>query len=139
MAACDPTILGAGPYELAASNRMRHIKGLDVRVFGEPTSFWKNNMPAGMLLRSNWTATQIADPDHHLTLENYQEENSDHFTTPIPVAGFVKYGKWYQRNSLPDLDRRKITLVESWRKGFRVTLEDGEQLISRLCISPAGI
>lgn len=139
MAACDVTILGAGPYGLAAGNQLRSIKGLDVRVFGEPMSFWENAMPAGMFLRSNWTATQIADPDNRLTLESYQTENGNHLNTPIPIAQFIQYGKWYQRNSLPDLDHRKITLVESFPKGFRVTLEDGDQLTSRRVVVAAGI
>ena len=139
MATCDVTILGAGPYGLAAGNHLRHIKGLDVRVFGEPMSFWEKTMPIGMFLRSNWTATQIADPDNQLTLENYQIENGNHLTTPVPIARFIQYGQWYQRKALPDLDRRKITLIESDPKGFRVTLEDREQFISKRVVVAAGI
>jgi FAD-dependent urate hydroxylase len=139
MATCDVTILGAGPYGLAAGNHLRHIKGLDVCIFGEPMSFWENTMPLGMFLRSNWTATQIADPDNRLTLENYQSEHGNHLSTPIPIARFIQYGKWYQRRALPDVDHRKITLIESDSKGFRVTLQDGEQLISRRVVVAAGI
>ncbi len=69
MTRCDVTIVGAGPYGLSAAAHLRAIKGLEVRVFGEPMCFWARNMPDGMLLRSNWTATQIADPHRALTLE----------------------------------------------------------------------
>jgi len=68
MTACDVAIIGAGPYGLSAAAHLRTVKGLEVRVFGEPMSFWDYNMPVGMLLRSNWTATQIADPNRSLTL-----------------------------------------------------------------------
>ena len=53
----DVTILGAGPYGLAAGNHLQQIKGLEFRVFGDPMTFWERNMPVGMYLRSNWTAT----------------------------------------------------------------------------------
>lgn len=139
MTTCDVTILGAGPYGLAAANHLKQIKGLDVRIFGEPMSFWERNMPAGMYLRSNWTATQIADPQHALTLENYQMESGNHLHLPVPLDRFVQYGQWYQRKALPDLDRRQITRIESDPKGFRTTLSDGEAIVSKRVVVAAGI
>jgi cation diffusion facilitator CzcD-associated flavoprotein CzcO len=48
----DIAIIGAGPYGLALAAHLVK-KGLnDIRVFGEPMGSWKNNMPAGMLLKS---------------------------------------------------------------------------------------
>jgi FAD-dependent urate hydroxylase len=135
----DVIVLGAGPYGLAAGNHLKQIRGLDVRVFGDPMSFWAKTMPKGMFLRSNWTATQIADPTHILTLENYQSENGNHLTTPVPLDRFVQYGLWYQRRALPDLDRRMINRVESDAKGFRVTLNDGETLTAKRVVVAAGI
>jgi FAD-dependent urate hydroxylase len=135
----DVIVLGAGPYGLAAGNHLKQIRGLDVRVFGDPMSFWAKTMPKGMFLRSNWTATQIADPTHMLTLENYQSENGNHLTTPVPLDRFVQYGLWYQRRALPDLDRRMISRVESESKGFRVTLNDGETLTAKRVVVAAGI
>src|SRR5215471_845460 len=73
MTKTDVTVVGAGPYGLSAAAYLRTIQGLEVRVFGEPMSFWERNMPKGMFLRSNWTATQIASPDGTLSLEAYQE------------------------------------------------------------------
>lgn len=68
---------GSAPRIVTSEATM--IKGLDVDVFGEPEcSFWEKTMPASMFLRSNWTATQIADPDHQLTLEDYQAEYGNH-------------------------------------------------------------
>src|SRR5213079_230240 len=52
MSACDVAIVGAGPYGLSAAAHLRAANGLDVRVFGEPMSFWERHMPKGMLLRS---------------------------------------------------------------------------------------
>jgi FAD-dependent urate hydroxylase len=135
----DVTIVGAGPYGISAAAHLRTIEGLDVREFGEPMSFWDQNMPAGMLLRSNWTATQIADPGKSLTIEAYMGESGDHMAQPVPLEGFVRYGQWYQKKAIPDLDPRKIIRVEMDPKGFRVTLADGETLISKRVVVAAGI
>src|SRR5579872_437282 len=139
MATCDVTIIGAGPYGLSAAAHLRTIRGLDVLVFGEPMSFWERHMPRGMYLRSNWTATRIADPKRSLTLEAFQAASSSRFSAPVPLERFTEYGQWYQRNAVPDLDRRKIARIESNSNGFRVTLDDGEALNSRHVVVAAGI
>jgi cation diffusion facilitator CzcD-associated flavoprotein CzcO len=139
MTTCDVTIVGAGPYGLAAAAHLRTIEGLEVRVFGEPMSFWKRHMPAGMLLRSNWTATQIADPNRSLTLEAYQAACGNHLSHPVPLDRFIQYGLWYQRQAVPDLDQRKITRIESGPSGFRVILADGEEIRSRRVVVAVGI
>jgi cation diffusion facilitator CzcD-associated flavoprotein CzcO len=139
MKTCDVAIIGAGPYGLSAAAHLRTVKGLELRVFGEPMAFWDRNMPAGMFLRSNWSATQIADPAGSLTLEAYQAANGDHFSTPVPLDQFVRYGRWYQRQAIPDLEQRKVERVESHPKGFRLTLQDGEVALSRRVIIAVGI
>jgi thioredoxin reductase len=136
---CDVAIIGAGPYGLSAAAHLRTVKGLEVRVFGEPMSFWQDNMPVGMLLRSNWTATRIADPRKALTLEAYQAATGDQFYTPVPVDRFVQYGLWYQRHAVPDVERRKVFRVERGPTSFRVILENGEAVNSRRVIVAVGI
>ncbi len=146
MIKCDVTIVGAGPYGLAAASHLRTVKGLDVHVFGEPMSFWERNMPVGMFLRSNWTATQIADPNGSLTLEAYQTATGDHLPAgsgtsakPVPLKTFVQYGQWYQREAVSDLDRRKVSRIELDPTGFRILTEDGEVVNSRRVVVAAGI
>ncbi len=139
MTAYDVAIIGAGPYGLSAARHLRTMKGLDVRVFGKPMSFWDENMPAGMFLRSNWTATQIADPACELTLEAFQASTGRRFHLPVPISDFVEYGLWYQRQAVPDVDPRKVVRVESDASGFRLHLVDGEALTSRRLIIAAGI
>lgn len=136
---CDVAIIGAGPYGLSAAVHMGTVRGLDVLVFGSPMSFWACNMPVGMFLRSAWTATQIADPNGSLTLEAYQAASGHHFSAPVPLRRFVEYGLWYQREAVPDLDRRTITLAESSPKGFRLLLEDGETVNCHRLVVAAGI
>ena len=63
-------VIGAGPYGLAAAAHLKHA-GIETVVFGSTMHFWKNHMPAGMLLRSPWSASHIGDPDGQLTLDRY--------------------------------------------------------------------
>ncbi len=139
MTPCDVAIVGAGPYGLSAAAHLRTVKGLEVRVFGEPMSFWDQNMPIGMFLRSNWSASQIADPSGSLTLEGYQAATGSHVSAPVPLEQFVQYGRWYQRQAVPDLDQRKVARIDSDPKGFRLVLEDGETVNSRRVIIAVGI
>ena len=96
-------------------------------------------MPQGMFLRSNWTATQIANPSGSLTLEAFQAESGRYFENPVPLDQFVQYGRWYQRRAVPDLDQRRVDRVELHAKGFRLTLQDGEVFSSRHVIVAGGI
>jgi len=135
---CDVVIIGAGPYGLSAAAHLTTIKGLDVRVFGQPMSFWAG-MPTGMLLRSNWTATQIAGPGKHFTLEEYQASSGDKFSLPVPLESFIRYGLWYQQQAVSQLDRRLVTRLENAGSLFNVMLQDGELIQSRRVIIAAGI
>lgn len=132
-------IIGAGPYGLSAAAHLRNIPGLQTRIFGQPMSFWEQNMPAGMLLRSPWSASHIADPKNNLTLDAYVAANGNHLPEPIPLARFVNYGRWFQSQVAPDLDRRKIRRVESAADGFQVTAEDGETFRTKRVVVATGI
>jgi cation diffusion facilitator CzcD-associated flavoprotein CzcO len=135
---CDVVIVGAGPYGLSAAAHLRTIKGLDVHVFGEPMSFWERHMPAGMILRSNWTASQIADPSDELTLEAFRTVSGNHLSHPVPLERFICYGQWYQRQAVPNLDRRQILRIET-NSGFRLFIKDGEAIHARRVVLAAGI
>jgi hypothetical protein len=139
MTNCDVAIIGAGPYGLSAAAHLRTVRGLDVHAFGEPMSFWERNMPIGMLLRSGWAATHIADPDQSLTLEAFRAASRKHFSSPVPLDRFVDYGLWYQRQAAPELDQRKIMRVELDEKGFRLIPEKGATVFARRVVVAAGI
>ena len=139
MVKCEVAIIGAGPYGLSAAAHLAAVRGMDVRVFGEPMSFWERNMPVGMLLRSNWSATQIADPSSSLTLEAFQAATGTPVPTPVPLEQFVQYGRWYQNQAVPNLDQRKVKLIESDQEGFRLNLEDSEIVRTRRAVIAAGI
>ena len=136
---CDVAIVGAGPYGLAAASHLRQVKGLCVSIFGEPMRFWRTAMPAGMLLRSAWTASHIADPHSALTLDAYKLISGNHLAAPITLDRFVDYGLWYQRTAVPDVDPRIVSTIERSASRFRLTLEDGSHVSASRVIVAGGI
>jgi FAD-dependent urate hydroxylase len=139
MTRCDVTIVGAGPYGLAAGAHLGQIKGLEVRSFGEPMEFWKSFMPAGMFLRSPWSASNISDPAKALSIDQFNSIQKDKVPVPIPLDTFVQYGLWFRQQALPALETSKIQRVERDAAGFRVTSETGESWISTRVVIAAGL
>jgi FAD-dependent urate hydroxylase len=57
----------------------------------------------------------------------------------VPLEDFVRYGQWFQEQAVPDVDRRRVTDVAASPRGFRVRLEDGEELQARRVVVATGI
>src|SRR5215475_10731732 len=134
----DVAIVGAGPYGLSSATYLKN-KGVGVAVFGDPMSFWRDHMPAGMYLRSNWPASHISDPHKKLTLDHYKADAGIEFKQPVPLQNFVEYGQWYQQKALPELNRCQVTAVELSNSHFQVTLADGAILKSKRVLIATGI
>ena len=91
MERCDVAIIGSGPYGMSAAAHLLQLKGLDVRLFGEPMSFWERHMPEGMRLRSPWEGSHIADPGNRFTLDVYRTLNGNHhLADPVPLKNYIE-------------------------------------------------
>src|SRR4051812_27699822 len=64
------TVIGAGPYGLAVAAHLIG-RGVTVRVFGEPMDAWRHNMPKGMYLKSDPSASSLSAPRPGYRLEDY--------------------------------------------------------------------
>jgi FAD-dependent urate hydroxylase len=130
-------IIGAGPYGLAAAAHLRRA-GIDVQIFGQPMSFWRS-MPAGLRLRSNWTATCIAEYQGELSLDSFCAATGTSFDPPVLLDRFIDYGMWVQQQVAPDVDRRLVEALEAGPGEFRLTLADGTAISARRVVVAAGI
>jgi FAD-dependent urate hydroxylase len=130
-------IIGAGPYGLAAAAHLRRA-GVAAHVIGQPMSFWQK-MPAGLLLRSNWTATCIAEHQGKLSLDSFCAATGAGVSRPVPLDRFIDYGMWVQEQVAPDVDRRQVAAVEADPRGYRLTLADGDAISARRVVVAAGI
>jgi len=131
-------IVGAGPYGLAAAAHLRSA-GVQIRVFGEAMDFWQRQMPIGMCLRSSWDASHISDPRHALTLNQFQKEQTARLPTPLPLADFVRYGQWFQKRVVPDLDSRRVVRIDPDSSDFRLQLNDGDTVWTQRVVVATGI
>ena len=134
---CDVAVIGAGPHGLSTAIRLRRA-GIDAKIFGDPMSFWRD-MPKGMLLRSNWSASHILEPRGEYSLAAFKSDRNRDFQQPVPLDQFIAYGEWIQHRALPDLDRRLIARVERGAGRHVLTCDDGEQLTARRVVVACGI
>ncbi|HJV64901.1 MAG TPA: FAD-dependent oxidoreductase [Geomonas sp.] len=135
----DVVIVGAGPYGLSAAAHLREIEGVEVVVFGEAMSFWDEHMPAEMLLRSPWAGSHLSDPSGSLTLDHFRRSLGLDFSAPVPLKQFIHYGRWFQRQAVPDLDPREVSMIAAAPGGFLVSLSDGSALAARRVVVATGI
>jgi hypothetical protein len=135
---CEVAVVGAGPYGLAAAAHLKEAK-FETRVFGEAMSFWRRNMPKGMMLRSSLIASDIADPKGKLSFHTYAVEHPMQWAYPVPLEDFVRYGEWFQSQAVPDLDERKVTRIENAGDSFCLTLQDGETVTARRVVMAMGL
>ena len=131
-------VVGAGPYGLAVASHLRAV-GADVRVFGKVMDFWHNQMPIGMKLRSPLEGSNIADPQRTLSLDRFAAAQRRQLAKALPLEDFVRYGQWFQREALPDVDSRNVVDIERNERGFGVTLDDGERLGFSAVVVATGI
>ena len=134
----ETAIIGAGPYGLSAAAHLQE-RGLETLVFGTPMSFWREHMPAGMLLRSAWEASHIAGPKSELTLDDFAASRGRPIETPIPLGDFTDYGEWYLQQAGIQVDPRYVSLVRKSAGGFELLLQDGALVYSRSVVVAAGI
>jgi thioredoxin reductase len=134
---CAVAIVGAGPYGLAAAAHLRHA-GVDVRVLGEPMEFWRKQMPKGMMLRSRKRSSNIAHPQRTVTLAARNKMRGGNLANAT-LEEFLDYAHWFQKELVPDIDRRKVDQVERDNGGYRLTLTDGEQVVAERVVVAAGL
>jgi Pyridine nucleotide-disulphide oxidoreductase len=136
----DIAIVGAGPYGLSAAAHLRQRNGVEIRLFGEPMSFWERHMPSQMFLRSPWDGSHIADPEKRLALDAYRTvSRNPGLAYPIPLQDFINYGHWFHDQMSPAGDRRKVTCIERAAQGYELALEDGTLFRARRVIVAGGI
>jgi Pyridine nucleotide-disulphide oxidoreductase len=131
-------IIGAGPYGLATAAHLR-AANVPIRIFGQPLSFWRRNMPTGMKLRSPWAGTHIADPANRYRLDDYYQQVGMEVPKLLPLENFIDYGMWFQDRVAPDLDSRTVTRVEAFDGGFRLMLEDGDSFFAQRVVIATGL
>lgn len=135
---CNVAVVGAGPYGLAVGAHLKEAN-VETRVFGDAMSFWRDNMPKGMNLRSSLIASDIGSPKARLSFHDYAAHKAVTFSYPLPLDEFVRYGQWFQSRAIPDLDARKIVRIEMVGNVFKLTLDDEQSVTARRVVIATGL
>lgn len=135
---CEVAVVGAGPYGLSVAAHLKAAK-VSTRVFGDTMGFWRKNMPSGMKLRSPWRASRIIDPDRAHSLDVFAKENGVEHVENLSLVDFVRYGEWFQKRAVPDVDARMVVSVEDAPRGFRLTLNDGSKVEAARVVMAMGL
>ena len=134
----QPTVvIGAGPYGLSIA---AHLLGarLPTETFGEPMAFWQG-MPAGMYLRSAWSASSLSAPGHACDLDSFLNATGRRQQQPIPLRFFVDYGLWFQRHAVPNVDPTLVKSLAADGTEFSIELDDGRTVRASRVIVAVGI
>jgi len=131
-------VIGAGPYALSTAALARE-RGIHTVVLGSLMGFWRENMPAGMFLRSG--------PDWHLdgagihTLDAYLEERGleAREVDPIPIGIFLDYADWFRNAKGVEVHEEFVDTLTKTNGRFEGSLRSGERIRADAVVSAPGI
>lgn len=130
-------MVGAGPYGMAVAARALE-RAIETVVVGRQMSFWKENMPDGMFLRSG--------PDWHLdasgvaTFEAFLEERGIQAdeVDPVPIGVFLDYAGWFQAQKGVAVRECLVTRLQARDGRFVASLDDGTELAADRVVAAPG-
>ncbi|MEJ0005641.1 MAG: NAD(P)-binding domain-containing protein [Steroidobacteraceae bacterium] len=117
-------------------------RGTPFRIFGIPMQSWRNQMPAGMYLKSDGFASDLYDPDSAFTLAQYCKERGLAYQDlgfAVPLELFTSYGLEFQRRFAPMLEETEITALKRVSEGFLLTASNGDTVTARKVVVAVGV
>ncbi|MER6127198.1 FAD-dependent oxidoreductase [Streptomyces sp. NPDC001795] len=136
-------VVGAGPYGLSVGAHLR-AAGVPVRIFGDALGSWRHAMATGMFLKSTPDATDLSTPEPGGRLADFRRVHGEPELTeltPIPCDVFVRYGMWFQKRYVGEVDPARVIAVDRAPSngGFLVRLDDGQELPAAAVVVATGL
>ncbi len=122
---------------MAVTAHLRN-RGVETLIAGKPMEFWKR-MPPGMHLKSSYSSITISDPERRYTQQRYAAASGRPAEEPVPLAFLLGYAEWFQRHNTPDILALYARHVASDGAGYRVTLEDGQEIKTSKVVIATGV
>jgi thioredoxin reductase len=138
---CQTAIIGAGPYGLSLAAHLT-AAGADFRIFGKPMTSWRENMPKGMMLKSDGFASNLSSPDVASTLKAWCADRGVEYhdqLIPVPLSVFVDYSAWFQKRYVPGLEESQVISLAKSSRGFTLWLDNGDSLEAANVVLAVGI
>ncbi len=133
----DVAIVGAGPYGLSLATHLA-ARGIDVRIFGQPMSFWLA-MPDTINLKSFAFATNVFVPRKGFTFCEYCRAHDLEDVEPCSMASFAAYGLSVQRELVPGVEAVDVIAVRDGGGRFDLDLQNGEAVRARRVVVATGL
>jgi cation diffusion facilitator CzcD-associated flavoprotein CzcO len=130
-------IIGAGPFGLGLAAYLRKRQH-DFQLIGHPMEFWKQHMPAGMLLRSG--VEWHLDPDGHWTIERFlagRGEPPEQFE-PLSRELYLAYCECFIERSEIPIRAAYVTQLSRNKNHFLARLNDGSTVEARQVVIATG-
>jgi thioredoxin reductase len=137
----DVAIIGAGPYGLSLASYLRKKK-VAFMIFGKPMGTWRDQMPAGMSLKSEGFASNIYHPEGLFTLKEFCASNGIKYAdigVPVTLKTFWSYGVAFQQRFVPDLQETLVRSLSRQGAMFHIDRENGATVQARRVVIAAGI
>ncbi len=137
----EVAIIGAGPYGLSLAAHLRQA-GVPFRIVGRVMETWREQMPEGMLLKSDGFASDLSDPAGTFRLHHYCSQNQlPYHATSIPVklSTFAGYGAEFQRRMVPGLEDAKLVELQRGDGDFVLKLDNGDSFTAHKVVLAVGI
>jgi cation diffusion facilitator CzcD-associated flavoprotein CzcO len=131
-------VVGAGPYAYAAAAFARE-REISTRIVGRPMSFWRDQMPQDMYLRSG--------PDWHLdaggvhTFEAYFQDRgldpAEH--NPIPIGVFLDHTDWFAEHKKLAVEQIMVESLTKPGDHFEAAMSDGTRITADKVLAAPGV
>jgi cation diffusion facilitator CzcD-associated flavoprotein CzcO len=103
---------------------------------------WLSQMPKGMRLKSEGSASSLYDPNVAFTLAQYCNQEgipyADH-GSPVALETFTSYGLAFQKRLVPEVENKLVVSLRRSADGFEIVLEDGDVVAARKVVIAVGI
>jgi len=141
MPGVEVLIAGAGPYGLSISAHLRE-RGVPHRIVGRPMNLWRNQMPDGMILKSEPYASSIAAPVAGAAIGDYCAAQGLDFKErigPVSRERLLGYTDWFIKRLVPDVVDDTVTEVSATGDGFRIGFAGEAPITARQVVVATGV
>jgi thioredoxin reductase len=131
-------VVGAGPYAYAAAAFAQDC-GVSTRIVGRPMSFWRDQMPQDMYLRSgvDWHL----DAGGVYTFQAYFEDRGldPAWHDPIPIAVFLDHTDWFCEHKKLAVEPVMVESLTRPHDHFTAAMSDGTTITADMVLAAPGM
>ncbi|MBV9559050.1 MAG: NAD(P)-binding domain-containing protein [Bradyrhizobium sp.] len=133
-------IVGAGPYGLSLAAHLA-ARNIEHRIFGQPMQFWSGIAEAGgeRYLKSYCFGTNLSAPMPGFAFADYNRPRGLETFEPCSMENFTAYGRWFQQNLVPSVERVEVERIERQTGAFVLRLADGGRCDAERVVIATGL